>query len=196
MSPDGVTFVKQKGLYGLVDGSGAEFLKKPTYEEVRPFSQGLAAVRQGKNWFYIDRTGEAVFATDYEAAGDFSQGLAPVTAEGKTYFINRNGIPIAGSEAEALGAYQEGIAAYQEDGLWGYRSLAPEQETEPYAPVKGRAEKRSSEESSLAGDEASSAEDHVEEEVASAEEAETPAIESQETGESSGESSRGGILAD
>ena len=48
------------------------------YEDADRFSEGLAAVKQGGKWGYIDETGKTVIPFRYDKAYPFSEGLAVV----------------------------------------------------------------------------------------------------------------------
>jgi hypothetical protein len=79
---------------------------EPQFREVRDFSEGAAAVRQGKYWHYINREGRVVLAGRFNDAKDFAGSLAlvheggvsvarphgPPSWEGGAWFyINRRG---------------------------------------------------------------------------------------------------------
>ncbi len=55
------------------------------------FSEGLAAVRQGKEWFHILPNGYSAYEKRYEWAGPFCGGRAEVQENGKKFCIKRNG---------------------------------------------------------------------------------------------------------
>ena len=69
--------------------SGLEF------DDVRNFSEGLAAVSIHGKWGFIDRTGEVVIPLIYDVVGDFHKGLAAVRIgnweTGKWGFIDKAG---------------------------------------------------------------------------------------------------------
>ena len=48
------------------------------FDDVGSFVKGLAPVRQGKHWGYIDPTGKFVINPQFDDAAEFSDGLAPV----------------------------------------------------------------------------------------------------------------------
>lgn len=73
---EGITAFRQNGLYGFVNVDG-EVIAPAQYDEVQPFSDGLAAVNKGVAWEYIDTEGDVVFSLgDYSGCGSFSEGLA------------------------------------------------------------------------------------------------------------------------
>lgn len=64
------------------------------YDELTPFSEGMAAVRKGNKWGYINHEGTLVIPCKYSIKpGRFSEGLACVEAPVKpaVQFINKNG---------------------------------------------------------------------------------------------------------
>ena len=62
---EGLAFVGDR----FIDTDGKAAFEDKTFEDARPFSQGLAAVQSGGRWGYIDLTGKFVVAPSYEAAG-------------------------------------------------------------------------------------------------------------------------------
>ena len=70
------------------NGKYCYYLKNPLrkafegeYEAAALFSEGLAYVRNGGKYGYIDETGRVVISYMYEDAGNFSEGLAAVKKE-------------------------------------------------------------------------------------------------------------------
>jgi hypothetical protein len=59
------------------------------YDEVGDFHNGMAKVRNGEKWGYINKSGVEVIAFRYEAAGDFHNGRAYVKSKGKYGFIDK-----------------------------------------------------------------------------------------------------------
>jgi hypothetical protein len=79
-----------KNKFGFVD-MNCEWSISPEYEDVRIFSQGLAAVRKNGKWGYIDKTGKTVIEFTFDTALPFYDGVAIVEV-GKLYgLIGRNG---------------------------------------------------------------------------------------------------------
>ncbi|MDR2529670.1 MAG: WG repeat-containing protein [Synergistaceae bacterium] len=93
------------------------------YSDAREFNGGLAAVRSGDLWGYIDTTGQVAIPFRFRGSepGRFSEGVAFVDR----YFIDAKGTPAFGGEGETrtferASAFSEGLAAVQSDGRWGY----------------------------------------------------------------------------
>ncbi|WP_267403824.1 MULTISPECIES: WG repeat-containing protein [unclassified Chryseobacterium] len=68
---------------------------KGDYDEIRIFSEGLAAIKKNGKWGFIDNRGDIVIPIQYEHANYFSSnGLCAVGKNGKSGFINRKGAEI------------------------------------------------------------------------------------------------------
>ena len=68
----------------------AEAVRK--YDEISPFSEGLAAVRKDNKWGFINPKGKEVIPCKYDRVGKYSDGLISVCAnfnETKLTFIDR-----------------------------------------------------------------------------------------------------------
>ena len=65
------------------------------YDYIAPFSEGLARVRKGGKWGYINRKGKEVIPFLYDQAYPFSEGLAMVTGDGEDdHYINKEGCQV------------------------------------------------------------------------------------------------------
>ena len=109
-------------LYGLRDNNGTEILN-PTYNDARPFHDGLAAVNvgakrmfpgilDGGKWGYVNNSGKLVIPIQYDFAFDFSEGLANVSDLGSTgiTFIDRQGNIQIRIPKGTAGDFREGVA--------------------------------------------------------------------------------------
>lgn len=108
-----------------IDTSGNS-ISPETYPNVRPFSNGLAAVEKDQKWGYINKEGKVVIPFEYVLANDFSDGLGLVNIDvfGDDQYYRRAYID---SKGRALGAqikgvannFSEGYAAIQgKDNTW------------------------------------------------------------------------------
>ena len=70
----------------------------PRYEDYRPFSEGLAAVKENGKWGYVDTDGSTVIPFQYDMAWPFSEGLAIVATLAQTEY-----------EGQALDVYRLGF---------------------------------------------------------------------------------------
>ena len=80
-SDDEVTFYNTKG----------EKIIEKEYKDAKPFSEGLAPVKDGEYWGYIDKTGKMVIPATFESADEFSEGLACVQKDGKYGYVDKKG---------------------------------------------------------------------------------------------------------
>lgn len=81
------------------------------YEGNGSFSEGLAPVRFGGRWGYVDATGKPAIPNVYEDAGDFSEGLAAVTTEGgRCGYVDRAGKLVIPARFAACHPLANGLA--------------------------------------------------------------------------------------
>lgn len=91
------------------------------YEAVLEFSQGLAAVKTGGKWGYIDTLGRWVIAPVYDTALSFSENMAAVSLNSKHGYIDTNGNVIGRLKYdEALHMKPEGLALVRKGGTYGF----------------------------------------------------------------------------
>jgi serine/threonine-protein kinase len=61
------------------------------YEEVNPFREGMAAVRLGEKWGYVNTHGELAIPAMYDNAFDFRYGAACVVTDRRASLIDKDG---------------------------------------------------------------------------------------------------------
>uniref|UniRef100_B8HNA7 KWG Leptospira repeat protein n=1 Tax=Cyanothece sp. (strain PCC 7425 / ATCC 29141) TaxID=395961 RepID=B8HNA7_CYAP4 len=66
----------------------------PQFEEAQSFSEGLAAVKKGGQWGFIDRSGAMVIPPQFDQVEPFQAGVAKVTLDHKTEFIDTTGVTV------------------------------------------------------------------------------------------------------
>lgn len=123
--------VMRKEKWGFLDLQG-KMVIPVAYDEMRPFSRGLAAVQKENKWGYIDRNGTVVIPFQFEDAGPFANGLAPARIGKETGFIDRSGkfafhlkfnhsSGYFGLDSSGLSIADSDVALYStDDGLFGY----------------------------------------------------------------------------
>jgi hypothetical protein len=109
-------------------------------DELRRFSDGLAAARKGGKWGYLDHDMKWVIEPAFDAAGEFSEGLAPVgkaeKQEGdekktkkrrrkrsrkfKWGYADRTGKLAIEYRFDEAKPFSEGLAGIRAEGLWGF----------------------------------------------------------------------------
>ncbi len=98
-----------------------EFVKAvQQYEQLGVFNEGMAAVKKGDKWGYINTKGEEVIPCEYISAGKFSEGYAPVSKGEGVGFINYEGMLVIPFSYEQAEPFSEGLAAVCKDEHWGF----------------------------------------------------------------------------
>ena len=116
--------------YGFIDktgnikvGKGKEKLKGK-FDEARQFSEGLAVVRIGSKWGYVNDKDEIVIKRQFKRAESFSEGLAPASVDGRTWgFIDKTGKFVITPQFTRAEGFSEGLAAVSNSksfDIWGF----------------------------------------------------------------------------
>jgi hypothetical protein len=121
--------------YGFVNKKG-EMVIKPRFspllqqhdqiQSLSRFSEGLASVKVGNLYGYIDKKGDFRIPPQFLSANDFSEGLACVRLNDKTGYIDKSGrwVIIPWDAPYMGGRFKEGLApvSFSEGGGigWGY----------------------------------------------------------------------------
>jgi hypothetical protein len=109
---EGLAYMEH-GKLGFIDKAGKQVIP-PRYNDVQPFSEGLAAVSLDGKYGYIDRSGKMVIPPQFSNAGPFSEGLAAAYNEDQGGYIDKSGkLVINGAEFSLARAFSEGLAAVQ-----------------------------------------------------------------------------------
>jgi hypothetical protein len=69
---------------------------------VRSFFGGIAAVKVGKNWGYIDRTGKPVIPLQFDDAKHFQGRFSVVSSRGKWIWIDKTGRTVVETEIDLI----------------------------------------------------------------------------------------------
>ncbi|MDR1661588.1 MAG: WG repeat-containing protein [Azoarcus sp.] len=106
-----------------------EQIVAPRFDVAEKFgNNGLAKVKNGDKWGYINLKGEDVVPLLFDEVGDFYYGLAPVKSNSKWGYLNAQGqvaVPL-GFDAVS-GIWRDGLSAVKIGGKWGY--IDPKGET-------------------------------------------------------------------
>ena len=106
---EGMISIRKSRKWGFVGKSG--IVVEPSFDDVRPFHDGLAGAQLGGKWGLIDLTGSWVVKPQFSRVGMYSEGLAPVAVGEAWGFVDRTGkMVIAPKFASAL-AFSDGRAA-------------------------------------------------------------------------------------
>ena len=91
------------------------------YDEISAFSEGLARVKDGRYYGFINAAGELVIAPEWPFADSFSDGLSVVAgADGRYGYINQAGELIIPAVYEDATAFRSGRAAVSTAGIGWY----------------------------------------------------------------------------
>ena len=100
--------VKFNGKYGYV--SGGKLVIPCQFDDARSFSEGLAAVKKGGKWGYINTNGQIVISCQFDRTVMFSEGLATVLIGDKCGYINTNGQMVIPYQFDNAYDFSEGLA--------------------------------------------------------------------------------------
>jgi hypothetical protein len=100
--------------YTFIDTSG-NVISDVRYDYASRFAEGLAPVRVGKLWGYINKKGEVAIAPRFENASPFSDGLGLVTENGLFGYIDRAGAYAITPQFKYAESFAEGRAVVSDD---------------------------------------------------------------------------------
>lgn len=114
------TLPKKKGeKYRFINSKG-ELLFEHSFDEVAPFSEGLARVKLNGKWGYLDKSGSLRTPIRFDDARDFAEGLAGVEIKGKWGFINKDGRFVIPPEFKSVRDFKCGLVYVQRNNADGY----------------------------------------------------------------------------
>lgn len=87
---EGLLRVVDDGKISYYDINGKNVIPQ-SFDDAKPFFEGLAAIQKGNLWGFIDKTGKIVISPTYDYVNDFSEGLAVVVKNGIYGFVDKNG---------------------------------------------------------------------------------------------------------
>jgi hypothetical protein len=113
-------YTGSRGVYTFVDRAGKEVLGP--FDYAGDFSEGLAVVKVGDQYGYIDRKGNFAINPQFDWAGGFSEGLAmarinklPVLG-----YIDKTGKMVIPTQFNKVTSFSHGLAIAELDHHWGY----------------------------------------------------------------------------
>jgi len=83
---------------------------RKNYNQVGAFNEGLAWVKKGAKFGFVDKTGKVVIPLEYDAVYNFEEGLGPVKKGGKMGFINKTGKVVIPLKYDAVKEFKQGRA--------------------------------------------------------------------------------------
>ena len=100
--------------YVFIDKTGASIIDVSKYDDVKNFSDGLAAVHfEDKGWGFIDTTGKVIIEPQFQDVGHFSEGLVNVRIGEKFGFIDRTGFMVINPLYDVANSFSEGVASVE-----------------------------------------------------------------------------------
>ncbi|MEM1327384.1 MAG: WG repeat-containing protein [Bacteroidota bacterium] len=102
--------------YGILNMSG-DIITSNSYNDIRPYSEGRAAVKVKDKYGYIDTNGKLVIPTNYARVSTFVEGRAAVQENGECGYVDRNGNVIVDLAYSKCLAFNSGRAVVYK----GYR---------------------------------------------------------------------------
>lgn len=85
------------------------------YDEISPYSEGLASAKLNNKYGFIDKTGREIIPPKYDSVGSFSEGLAWVRIyeleKSKYGFIDKTGREIIPINYDYADSFSEGLSA-------------------------------------------------------------------------------------
>jgi hypothetical protein len=119
---------KRDGKYGYRDASTGNVIIEPQWDDVAPFSEGVACVAlfNAGGSRYIDEKGRVVIPPNNFSGRDFHNGLAVATKYGSTKrgYIDHSGQFVIEPKFSEADYFSEGLAHVQMDGYHGFIDTA------------------------------------------------------------------------
>lgn len=105
---------------GYINPKG-DWVVQPNFEAGKDFDKesGLARIKNGDKWCYVNKSGEITYVTITETWGDFSEGLAEGKTGGKVGFYNNKGQWVIQPQFDGTRDFKNGYAAAKQGDKWG-----------------------------------------------------------------------------
>lgn len=125
---------RSKTVYVFVDRAGKEVLGP--FDYAGDFSEGLAVVKVGDQFGYVDRKGNFAIKPQFDWAGGFSEGLAIARIKKlpKLGYIDKTGNMVIPTQFNTVTAFSHGLAIAELEHHWGYIDRAGRFVWGPAAP--------------------------------------------------------------
>ncbi|MCH7403844.1 WG repeat-containing protein [Belliella kenyensis] len=106
------------GKFGFVNKSG-NWVVENKFQEVKNFSNGIAAAKINGYWVYIDRFGNFNTASYYDEAKDYHRGLGIVRKDSKSFMINSTGERVSDLSFDKISLLPDNYYLTEVDGKFG-----------------------------------------------------------------------------
>lgn len=106
-----LSVICHNGKYGFMDAVSRHVKMEPLFGDAKPFSEGLAPVKIGSGWRFIDNSGQMVLdCSGYDTVEPFRELLALVSRKGLYGFIDKNGREVIPLQYEFARSFRGGFA--------------------------------------------------------------------------------------
>jgi hypothetical protein len=108
------------GVIGYINPKG-EWVISAQFSTAKNFDaeSGLARIKIGEKWAYVNKTGEIMYVNDAESIGDFSEGLADGKKNSNVGFFNNKGQWVIEPQFDDVREFKNGYAAVKKADKWG-----------------------------------------------------------------------------
>lgn len=107
--------------FGFINKNGKIIIPLLSYDEVNPFSNGLALVKDRNRFYgYINKDGCEIFEVPGSLARPFKEGLASIGYKKKWGFVNQEGEEVVKMKFEEVEPFQESFAKVKLNNKWGF----------------------------------------------------------------------------
>lgn len=117
----GIAWAKNTdNLTGFINTKG-EWVIKPEFANVKEFDKesGLARVKKGESWMYVNAKGETISFNISDVTDDFYEGMAKGKKNNLLGFHNNKGEWVIEPQFEGVRDFKNGYAGAKSGGLWG-----------------------------------------------------------------------------
>lgn len=116
---EGVAVVKEDGLWGLIDTTGA-LIVPCQYDEIRASQDGLSWVKKDGLYGFVNTKGELVIPCQFEYASNFSEGVCVVSnEEGLDGYMDASGTLVIPYQFDYAYTFEDGLAEIGKNGVDG-----------------------------------------------------------------------------
>lgn len=119
----------QGSRFGFANKSGQ--VMEEVFLRVKPFSEGMAAVRSEAGWGYINEEGKLQIPCRFQIANDFSEGLAAVNLNKKWGYVDKSGKLLVDAVFDSASHFENGLARVRSGSFWGVLKKAEIEKTNP-----------------------------------------------------------------
>ncbi|MCH7411569.1 WG repeat-containing protein [Belliella sp. DSM 111904] len=120
----------KEGKFGFINKSG-NWIIENKFQEVKNFSNGLAAAKIHGSWVYIDRQGNFNEAFSFEEVRDYHRGLGIVRKDGKSFMLNSSGERVSDLSYEKISLLPDNYYLIENDGKFGLLDTNGKEITSP-----------------------------------------------------------------